>query len=376
MKKKRLYILSGILLVCIAVVWFLVTNLTSTNTDYVVDYINKNPDKVSLSIKYNDDTLVDYNADRVMPLASAAHVLVAIEYAEQAAEGIISSDEYVKISDLNRYYIPKFDGGAQEAWIESMRSKNLVKDEAITLEEVAKGMILYGSNTNMEYLMDRLGLDKINENITLLGLKNFSPLHYFNSSLLVPYELAGSNADLTDKVQLDAVTEQIRSMTSEEFAALSETVHQHLKNDNSGSYLESSKLEDWYNTDLDRINSDRMGAGTTADYVIILEKLNSSDYFSAEAKKHLEAILEIAMQNPTNQETFVHMGNIGGYTQYILNNAVYAEDKSGNRIEIALFMNDVKATDYNNIIKRLNSFFNEILVNPEFRNELTNTFTK
>ncbi|MDZ7543735.1 D-alanyl-D-alanine carboxypeptidase, partial [Clostridium perfringens] len=135
--------LSGILLVCIAVVWFLVTNLTSTNTDYVVDYINKNPDKVSLSIKYNDDTLVDYNADRVMPLASAAHVLVAIEYAEQASEGIISSDEYVKISDLNRYYIPKFDGGAQEAWIKSMRSNNLVKDEAISLEEVAKGMILY-----------------------------------------------------------------------------------------------------------------------------------------------------------------------------------------------------------------------------------------
>ena len=111
----------------------------------VISFMKDNPDKIAITLIRNDSVIVDLNSSKVMPLASTVKILVAIEYAEQAASGKINPDEVIDKKDLNIYYVPKTDGGAHPRWLEKLEGK------PITLREVAKGMIQYSSNANTEY---------------------------------------------------------------------------------------------------------------------------------------------------------------------------------------------------------------------------------
>ncbi|CAH8248248.1 class A beta-lactamase-related serine hydrolase [Paenibacillus melissococcoides] len=75
--------------------------------------------------------------DRIMPLASMVKIMVAIEYAQQAAEGKIDPNESVKLAQIDKYYLPNLDGGAQPAWMEILKAQKLIKEDAVPLEEVA-----------------------------------------------------------------------------------------------------------------------------------------------------------------------------------------------------------------------------------------------
>ena len=51
-----------------------------------------------------------------MPVASTMKLIVALEYTKQVTEGKIDSSRFVSINDVNRYYVPNTDGGAQDRW--------------------------------------------------------------------------------------------------------------------------------------------------------------------------------------------------------------------------------------------------------------------
>ncbi|GIO39509.1 hypothetical protein J41TS12_43700 [Paenibacillus antibioticophila] len=111
-------------------------------------------------------------------------IIVAVEYAQQAAQNKIDPNQRVALDELNRYYIPKLDGGAQEEWEQSLSS--VIDHSSVPLREVVKGMISFSSNANMEYLIEILGLEAINLNLEKLGLQSHEPLYPFYSSLFIP----------------------------------------------------------------------------------------------------------------------------------------------------------------------------------------------
>ncbi|RWR08963.1 hypothetical protein [Siminovitchia fortis] len=62
--------------------------------------------------------------------------------------------------------------------------------------------------------------------------------------------------------------------------------------------------------------------------------------------------------------------NVGGSTAFVLTNAMYAEDKKGNRTEFAFFANDLGMIEQMQLTRKLNSFQLKILTDPSFRSKV------
>ena len=73
-----------------------------------------------------------------MPVASTMKLIVALEYTKQVTEGKIDSSSFVSINDVNRYYVPNTDGGAQDRWQKYLEKTGKITEGAVSLEEVAK----------------------------------------------------------------------------------------------------------------------------------------------------------------------------------------------------------------------------------------------
>ena len=116
--------------------WKFMRGRNEANPEYIVQFIKDNiySKDVSLFITHNDEVLVEVNANQQLPLASTVKIIVAIEYAQQAAEGLIDPKQEVEIADLEKLYIPKTDGGAHEAWLSTLGKESNV----VPLREVMK----------------------------------------------------------------------------------------------------------------------------------------------------------------------------------------------------------------------------------------------
>lgn len=370
MYKKRLIISTGLFVIIAAIICLIITVSGEADRHKVLNFIKKNPDKSSMTIILNGEELIQYNADRKMPLASVVKILVALEYANQAANKKVDPMQMVHLDDLNRYYIPKLDGGAQPEWEKSLREKNLLKDSSVSLKEVAKGMIDYSSNANMEFLMELLGIENINQNIKTLGLTEHEEIYPFYSSLLIPYSLMSSYNGLNRSEKIQKAKIELKEMSLETFRDLAAKEHENLKNDVDGAYIKGAEIEKWYDNEFDRMNSDRMAGATTRDYGILLSKLNSYKYLSKEVKENLDGIMEGPMESEGNKERFLHLSFKGGSTNYILNSAIYAVDKDNNSIEIAFFTNNLSKNDMKLLSKHMNEFLYSALTSKEFQDNI------
>ena len=112
-----------------------------------------------------------------------AKIVIAVEFAKQVSEGKISRDEQISLHELEKYYVKDTDGGAHPDWLEDARERELVKNGQINLEEVAKGMIHYSSNANTTYLLDKLGIERVNESIKELELTSHDKFTSYTAAL-------------------------------------------------------------------------------------------------------------------------------------------------------------------------------------------------
>jgi len=180
------YILLGLGLLVAALI-LMGTSYFKKGEEVVLDFIKKNPEKSALKLTRNGEQLAAHNANVQMPLASTVKIIIAIEYAEQAAAGTIDPDEQISVAELDQFFVRNTDGGAHPAWTVSVEDK--IKDGMISIREIAKGMILYSSNANTEWLMHKLGLDNINARLKKLGVEDHSQIYYIVSALFVGKEL-------------------------------------------------------------------------------------------------------------------------------------------------------------------------------------------
>ena len=153
--------------------------------DSFVNFINQNKSRASVYITLNDTAISRLNETKLMPLASTVKIIVAIEFAQQSTHEVINENDYVPLSELDKYYIPNTDGGAHEAWLEYARKTNAIQGDSVKLIDVARGMIIYSSNANTEYLMDILGFDAVKDNISLFKLKQHTAIYPLVGSLFM-----------------------------------------------------------------------------------------------------------------------------------------------------------------------------------------------
>lgn len=336
---------------------FLCSTMYAQNLDKVISFIKENPKKASLYLIEDGKMVIDFNSRQQMPLASAVKTIVAIEFARQCDSKKISATKQVAVRDLNKYYIPGTDGGAQPEWLKSLGK---TAADSVSLLDAAKGMVKYSSNANTEFLLDLLGLANINKNIKALNLKGHQPLYYFTASALMTCLKPAGIAE-------DKWISELRAMPVAEYVKKCEQAHQKLKTD--PSFIKQFNFAN-LSLKIQRVWSDRLVASTTADYAQLMQKIAEGKSFPPETQTILESILEWPMNYAGNRAQFNHLGQKGGSTAFVLTDAFYALPKKGPQLACSFFFNGLTETESAFINQNFGSFEASILTDAAFRKKL------
>ena len=330
-----------------------------SNADSLLNFIKQNKSRSSLFLRKNDTVIAQLNENKLMPLASIVKIIVAIEFAKQAAHNIFNKNEKIPLSELDKYYIPNTDGDAHPKWIGYERSLGNIINDSVKLIDVARGMIIFSSNANTEYLMDMLGFDNVQNNLQLLGLKKHTLIYPLVSSLFLYQN--------PKKLNEDKIIKEIKNLSDENYAKASYLIHRELKN--NSNYKKSFRPQD-LTLKMQKEWSDRLPASTTKEYVQLCSILNNRKYFDDNTYAVLSDVLETLMENAANKTWLSHAGMKGGSTIFVLTKALYATLKDGTEIEMAYFFNNLTGEENVRLQKWMNDFEIKVLTDDNFRKQI------
>lgn len=318
--------------------------------DYVARFALEHPDKSAFLLIRNDSVIAQQNLHKQMPLASTVKFIIAVEFAEQVGKGLLDSEENISKKELLQFYVPNSDGGAHNNWSDS---DDIVKyGDSIPLISIAKGMMQYSSNANSEWLMERLGLENINNQLAKLDFKDHSPIYPFVSSQFITKEY------FNDKTE-DELAMAMKNISEEQYINYALNIHQIMLHDPD---YRNQQLD--LNETMHRIWSDRLPAGSVSDYVSLMKKLNSKTYFDEKTQAVLNEIIETSMRYNSTKEFYQHIGIKSGSTTLIITKALYAEDLKGDKTEMAYFFKDLDAQERKKMIMSTKDFDRAVLRNP------------
>lgn len=330
-----------------------------TAGDTYLAFLEQHPGDAALQIFRNDRPLVSYHADRIMPLASTVKILIAIEYARQVAAGIQNPEELIPETLLDRFYVPGTDGGAHPAWKLFLQKEQIDLQKGIPLKEVVNGMIIFSSNADAEYLMDKLGLEKINTVGKSLGIRQ-EKIYPFVSALFMANQFPGLSGD--------SLVRKLRSLNRRTYLADCSRIHLQLKNDSTGQFKKTLPV---LTLDLQKVWSDRLPGSDAADYAKLMQKIAAGNYFPPKVQSTIATILGWPMiLNPANKAVYKQLGMKGGSTAFCLTLAAYAEDLENNKTALCLLFNHLSLEDRLLLQKDLNAFLVEVFNNAAYREKL------
>ena len=351
--KKIIYLVFAILIISPAV-------RAQKGADSLLNFIKTHKDNSSIYLVKNDTILARLNEHKKMPLASTVKVLVAIEFAKQVGAKLLNENNLVALKELDKYYIPLTDGGAHPAWLAYEKKLGHIQNDSINLLNVARGMIMFCSNANTEYLMDLLGIDNVKNNLQLMGITEHTPVQYLVGSLFM-YQNPKKKSE-------KSILKGIKSLNEQQYARYIYDMHKALAYD---TVLKEKFIPADLSLAMQKLWSDRLTASNTFSYVQIASILNNRKIFGTEMYKVLEKVLETVMENAANQGWLKHAGTKGGSTMWVLTKMLYATTLPENsKIELAYFFNDLLPADNNRLQKWMNDFEYQILSNPSFREKV------
>ena len=354
----RLRLLFCILWVTIACVDAL-AQLQPALADSFFNFIKANKNRSSVYISKDDSTIARLNENKMMPLGNTVNIMVAVEFAMQASANMIDKDAFVSLYELEKYHISGTDSGAYEAWIDYEKmEKNIVKD-SIALIEVARGMTMFNSNANTEYLMDLLGFDNVKNNHRLFELRNHTALFPYVSSMFMFQNLA--------RMKQGKLLREINKLTEEEYCRYAFLFHQQMKDEpDFKSNFRINKMT----PQLLEIWSDRLTASTTKEYVNLVKILNNRKFLNENAYGIIAEILEFPMEKKQFQEIFKQYGGMSGSTGFALTQVIYFTSKEKMKMEMAVFFNDLTPPEELQLKKWWYSFEAQVIFDEAFQKKL------
>lgn len=350
--KKILYLFSLLFFVQYA-------GVAQAPADQLLDFIVKNKARASLYLVQNDTVLAHLNENKLMPLASTVKMMVAIEFAKQAAQNVVHAEDYVALQELDKYYLANTDGGAHPNWITYEKQLGHIKNDSIKLIDVARGMIIFSSNANTEYLMDLLGFDNVKNNIQLFGIKQHTAIYPLVASLFMYQNPKNKNED--------NILKGIKKLSDQEYSRYIYDMHNALK---FSPALKAKFRPQDLTMKMQKEWSDRLPASTTKEYARIGKILNNRKYFDETTYGIISEVLESVMENPANRKWLKHAGMKGGSTAWVLTKAVYGTTQNDIKIELAYFFNELTESENTQLQSWMNAFELKILSDDAFRKKV------
>jgi D-alanyl-D-alanine carboxypeptidase len=338
---------------------FAKAQLDPVKADSFLLFIKANPLRSSVYITRNDTVLARLNENKLMPLASAVTMLVAIEFAQQSTHEMINENAYVKLEEVEKFYIPFIDSAAHATWLEYATAQKEIKDGSIKLVDIARGMMMFGSYANADYLMDLLGFDAVKDNITLFKLKQHTSIYPFAGSLFTFHFPKKSSEDKLIKA-LSKYSDKKYSM---------EAYYNHLDLKEDSSYKETFNAER-FTPKLQKMWNDNLPSSTTKEYVMVAQALNNREVLDEDAFFPIGEIIEYPMEKKENQKLYRHFGAKTGKTSFIFTRIFYFTQKDGTRFEAAIFFKDLLPSEEKKLEDWQPAFEAQYLSDPLFRSKV------
>jgi len=307
----------------------------------ILDYIAENRDDVAVLCYTAGESNPAFalNAQEPFPLASTYKLVVLAEMARQIDAGMIDPDEEIPLEAVNAYWLPGTDGGAHQAWLDTLAPDQ----DAVTLANVAYAMIAYSSNAAPDALLSKLGRDGFPELFDELGLENTD----LPSGSYLGLYLAFDNHE-TGQVDPESLDRDSLLAT-----------RQHLEN----RYLADAEWREaelaYQQRKLDSLLDDPEAAaaelekqaaylaafdnrGSARDMLTIMEAAFHGDVFAGAGQQFMQSILNWLMDvNPANRQVYDYLAAKGGSLPAILTGTWYVKPQGGEPLALAVFYRDL-----------------------------------
>jgi hypothetical protein len=326
------------------------------------DFIRNNPDRASFIMTANDTLLLNLNSDAPTMVGNNTHLIIALEYARQMSEKVISDeDTMVAINDLEVFNIHQVIDPGHLKWKNYIEYKNLVTQGKVCLEEVVKGMLKYKSMAITEYLGEKLGILNINSMKSVMGLKTGKPLYPFPVSSCLLFSTYPGDPGINFPNRTAAVSE-------DDYLKECSIIHEGLKQDRSGI------LKKKFQSSPPRINEKLLETweptGTAREYHTLISRISRTNGLDPGLKKRFVRVMEWSL--PDHKVNYTNVGRELGITSDDIAGIMYATDVKGYRTEIVCFLNDLSVEERNLFGSMMDGF----LMNCTLRSNRENILDK
>jgi D-alanyl-D-alanine carboxypeptidase len=281
-----------------------------------------------------DGNALFYNADTPLVMASTMKVVVLAAYEYAVSQGELDPGEQVAIADLERYYLPKTDG---DAHIQGLASLGIATDTLgfardqtmkISLDDIARIMIHYSGNAETDYLIERLGVEKID---AVPGMEHQTSIR---SVLGVALALMNHESTLSNARQRQVL---IDAVAKGDFSIMERLVNLYLHDPNwraaqiefmrSGEYINAASQLGW----TGQVEASQLlPKGTAREYARLMAKIASGQLISPEVSVLMQKKLESGPSDwPLRLLFYQRFGAKDGLTAGVLNLVSYAVPEYG-----------------------------------------------
>ncbi len=284
-----------------------------------------------------DGSEVFYNPDIPLVLASAMKTTILASYEDAVERGGLDPNERVSIADLEAYYLPQTDGGAHVAGLASLGlvtdADGFARDQAATLslDEIARIMVHKSGNAETDYLMARLGAERISTTLEAAEFENHTPFH---SILGITLAMFNHKAPLTEGTRRQSLLAEVAEGNFSTLETLSERyLHDpawraaQLAFMESGAFTEAANQMGW---DGQVSASQLFPLGTAREYARLMAQIASGQFISPAVSARIQQKLETSPADGLMRLLFhQRYGAKDGVTAGVLTLTSYAVPKSG-----------------------------------------------
>ncbi|WP_313890796.1 serine hydrolase [Psychrobacillus sp.] len=355
-------VLLGILLLLIGfmlLVFFIKKRDMNKTKDDIVKFMGNNPNMWSMSFIQNDNEIINFNKDKIIPLASTVKIIYAVAFINAVRDKFLNSDELIPIKEVDSLYLKNTDGNAHVLWKENEQIGN-----EVTLKEIAKGMMKYSSNACTDYIFYKLGKGKINEVIREYSLLEHTEIYPINSALLIPSYLY-----IEEKVAKKKIAQTIREMSNSHFNLLATELLDKVINGEANIFIEELQMVS--DMKIQREITKKLPAASSLDYAKLMHQLGKSIKLDKEDKQLLDDLMGFSDYQISGERLWYK----GGNTLFILTSAFYRSNDSED-ISFSFFIEDMSALETIWIEKKFNEFIKAFLDDHLFRTKVLSVLSE
>jgi D-alanyl-D-alanine carboxypeptidase len=335
------WIVLAILVVVTAAAIFLAVQVNDRKSELTEAILaNPNTSAVAAYTFDNEGELVEdgkalfIGADTPLVMASTMKIVVLAAYEYAVTQNKLGPAEEVRISELEKYYLPMTDGGAHIQGLGSLGIKTdslgFAQDQTrtISLDDIARIMIHYSGNAETDYLIERLGTERID------SIAGFDHQTLIRPTLGVALALMNHEGTLSDESKRGSL---VHDVSEGDFRSMERLIDLYTQDPQwrnaqiefmrSGEYIRAATEIGWKG----QVEASALfPKGTAREYARLMAKIASQQFISPEVSTLAQEKLEsVPSEWPLRLLYFQRYGSKNGLTAGVMNLASYGFPKFG-----------------------------------------------